>query len=83
MCIVAYAYDADIHCTECSCEHFHVLDIDKTVYDKEGNNPTPCYDHDNDQFDHGAYCSDCGSEIYQPFCNGCEYCEVKLDSFIY
>lgn len=68
--VVAYAYEADLHCIACTLERFNFsqeedLDfacaIDKTPVDREGNEIGAVFG--NAEFEHSQYCADCGDEL--------------------
>ena len=70
MNVVAYAYDADIHCPGCTRTRFpggnldaHHEDAD-CPHDGEGNAVGPVFD-DGDIPDAGIYCGDCCEEIIE------------------
>ncbi len=67
--IYGYAYEAGIHCPDCTHERFadipdfavRVVSV-AGVDDREGNRVTPIYSWDTDCQD--DYCEDCGAPIF-------------------
>lgn len=64
MRIAAWAYDADLHCTECAEKRFgHYLNtLPEALEDREGNAVTPVYCNQWDE-DLPCCCVDCLCEI--------------------
>lgn len=64
--IMAYAYDAALHCPECTLKHFstdlHPItesDLDGLL-DSEDNEVTPVFVSNADEFSSTDCCDDCG-----------------------
>lgn len=60
--VIAYAYEADIHCADCAAKRFPT----GHGTDREGNEIHPVFDTD-EQDASGVYCGDCGDEISEPY----------------
>lgn len=73
MYILAYTYDADVHCPACTLHNFHIGQLTMTrpsandehgvpltLIDREGNPVHPVFTTDEHSFTH---CGDCGEEI--------------------
>lgn len=64
MRIIAYAYDADLHCVDCARRAFASTDADyipDDAKDSEGNPINPVFDiHETAE---GEYCADCKIEL--------------------
>lgn len=71
MKIIAYTYEADVHCPQCARQYFKPgefiaigqLDehcIDSEQLDREGNRVHPVFDIDDVEFTH---CGDCGERL--------------------
>lgn len=61
---VAYTYEADVHCPECTKERFG-KDLDNAT-DSEGNQVHPVAPWD-EMSPEGEYCGTCGNEISEPY----------------
>lgn len=74
--IIAYAYDADYHCPDCTVDRFREqarnrdkLDEKGVPYlarDSEGNHVHPVFDTDG-EVPPATCCCDCGAMITEPF----------------
>ena len=58
--IIAYTFEADIHCPACSINRFPTLATTGEAMDKEGNPVRPVFSTDEIEVSH---CSDCGAAI--------------------
>ena len=59
--VVAYTYEADIHCPACTVARFGPEPRDGyTVTDSEGNTPKPIFASDQDET---LTCGDCGRDM--------------------
>lgn len=56
--VVGYAYEAALHCPDCTEKRFGDLDKIESVQDREGNTPSPVWG-DDEPGDCGDYCNDC------------------------
>lgn len=78
MRVIAYTYDADVHCPGCANEDANVgilhrepplqLGVDEhglayDLMDKEGNRITPVFDTDEDQDGVFTHCGDCRQKL--------------------
>lgn len=67
MNIERYAYEADLHCVDCTTKRFgrRAMALDfagrKPIADSEGNPLSPIFSSDECLYD--EYCGDCGDQI--------------------
>ena len=66
MHIIGYAYEADLHCTECSDSRFGIELEHTNKYDREDNGVTPLWSFEN----HDSIDDESGESI-PPFCGDC------------
>lgn len=61
--IIAFTYEADLHCVECAVERFgkQVLHSSEGLADSEGNEPHPLFS--TDEHDENVRCGTCGDLI--------------------
>jgi hypothetical protein len=76
---IAYTYDADVHCPDCTAlrfppceEHGDIACIASCcpeIADSEGNEPDAVFWFERNENDEplGVYCGDCGGEIMPPY----------------
>ena len=63
--VIAYAYDAAIHCPDCAAERFNGHEDDLGIVDNEGNEVTPVFG--SVEAPDGMYCDTCLVEILEPW----------------
>jgi hypothetical protein len=66
--IVAWTYEADIHCPRCARERFgdDIDEAEPAPEDSEGNEVRPVFASD-ELSEEGEYCGTCGDEIAEPW----------------
>jgi len=60
MKVIAYTYEADIHCRTCAIDRFPTLATTGEATDREGNPVHPVFSTDEIELSH---CADCGALI--------------------
>lgn len=62
MRIVAWVYDADVHCLECAMKRFgeNIERLNPLPYDREGNHISPVFETDEIEL---SACGTCNDEI--------------------
>jgi hypothetical protein len=59
--IIGWTFEADTHCTECTCKRFGAdIVMDDTARDREGNSVHPIFTWQSEVTE---YCGDCHREL--------------------
>lgn len=65
MRVIAYAYEADIHCLPCA-EHRFGVALDRPETEDTEGNPIGAVFSTDETPEWGLYCGDCGDELVAP-----------------
>lgn len=60
--ILAYIYEADVHCPDCTKGRFPTVTIEECT-DREGNIVNPVFSSDSDFLIDHAFCGDCQCQL--------------------